>query len=360
MSSKLALEGMPLQVLGTGSALPGPPLTTEMLLARVSPYLTPGNVSLARRLARRLAIGSRHLSRSLAQPVEGTRPEDSGPRLAARALRKAFDGARFDSDTVDFLIGHTATPHTLLPSNTAWTADELGFAGPHLELRQACTGFAAAALTAAGLLRSGAQVVAVVGSETGSVFFDPRQAAQDAGQLVNLVQMGDGAGAVLFGPLESPSASRIELIFYGSSGLGRAPALSQVDGGSGSPRVGDTGVPHFNHQFQDIRAHGFELLRTALRAAASAGIDARTIDWFIPHQVNGRLPELCAAHLGLPGERVVCEADALGNLGSGAIWVALDRLRNSKRLAPNARVLVLGAEATKFLYGGFLYVHGTS
>jgi 3-oxoacyl-[acyl-carrier-protein] synthase III len=119
-------------------------------------------------------------------------------------------------------------------------------------------------------------------------------------------------------------------------------------------------VPHFNHQFQDIRAHGFELLRTALRAAASAGIDARTIDWFIPHQVNGRLPELCAAHLGLPGERVVCEADALGNLGSGAIWVALDRLRNSKRLAPNARVLVLGAEATKFLYGGFLYVHGTS
>ncbi len=358
MGSKLALERTPFQVLGTGSALPGPPLGTEMLLARVSPYLAPGAVSLARRLARRLAIDSRHLSRSLAQPIESTRPEDSGPRLAARALRGALDRAL--PDAVDFLIGHTATPHTLLPSNTAWTADELGFAGPHLELRQACTGFAAAALTAAGLLRSRAQAVAVVGSETGSVFFDPRQAAQDSGQLVNLVQMGDGAGAVLLGPLENPTASRIELIFYGSSGLGRAPALSMVDGGSGSPRVGDSGVPHFNHQFQSIRTQGIELLRAGLRAASSAGIDVRTIDWFIPHQVNGRLPELCAAHLGLPGERVVCEADVLGNLGSAAIWVALDRLRRSRRLAPNARVLVLGAEATKFLYGGFLYVHGAS
>ena len=360
MSNKIALERTPLQVLGTGSALPGPPVTTETLLTRVTSYLSPDSVSLARRIARRLAINSRHLSRSLAQPIEGTRPEDSGPRLAARALRKALDRARLDPDAVNFLIGHTATPHTLLPSNTAWTADELGFAGPHLELRQACTGFAAGALAAAGLLSSRARAVAVVGSETGSVFFDPRQAAQDSGQLVNLVQMGDGAGAVLLGPLESPSASRIELIFYGSSGLGRAPALSMVDGGSGSPRVGVSGVPHFNHQFQDIRAHGFELLHSALRAASSAGIDARTIDWFIPHQVNGRLPELCAAHLGLPGERVVCEADALGNLGSAAIWVALDRLRRSGRLAPNARVLVLGAEATKFLYGGFLYVHGAS
>jgi 3-oxoacyl-[acyl-carrier-protein] synthase-3 len=360
MSSKIAFERTPLQVLATGSALPGPPVSTEMLLARVGPYLTVGNVSLARRLARRLAIDARHLSRSLAQPVEGTRAEDSGPRLAARALRTALDRARLDPDAVDFLIGHTATPHTLLPSNTAWTADELGFAGPHLELRQACTGFAAAALTAAGLLSSRAQAVAVVGSETGSVFFDPRQAVQNAGQLVNLVQMGDGAGAVLFGPLENPTAPRIELIFYGSSGLGRAPALSLVDGGSGSPRVGKSGVPHFDHQFQDIRVHGFELLRSALRAASSAGIDARTIDWFIPHQVNGRLPELCAAHLGLPGERVVCEANALGNLGSAAIWVTLDRLRHSRRLAPNARVLVLGAEATKFLYGGFLYVHGAS
>jgi hypothetical protein len=56
MRTKIALERTPFQVLGTGSVLPGPPLSTEMLLARVSPYLAPDTVSLARRLARRLAI----------------------------------------------------------------------------------------------------------------------------------------------------------------------------------------------------------------------------------------------------------------------------------------------------------------
>jgi len=50
----------------------------------------------------------------------------------------------------------------------------------------------------------------------------------------------------------------------------------------------------------------------------------------------------------------------LGNLGSAAIWVTLDRLRRSGRLALGDRVMVLGAEASKYMYGGFLYVHGNT
>ena len=45
------------------------------------------------------------------------------------------------------------------------------------------------------------------------------------------------------------------------------------------------------------------------------------------------------------------------NLGSAAIWVSLDRLRRSGRLRESDKVLVLGAEATKYLYGGFVYTH---
>jgi 3-oxoacyl-[acyl-carrier-protein] synthase-3 len=33
-------------------------------------------------------------------------------------------------------------------------------------------------------------------------------------------------------------------------------------------------------------------------------------------------------------------------------------LRSSGRLKRGDRVLVLGAEATQYLYGGFVYVHG--
>jgi len=277
---------------------------------------------------------------------------------AARALHEALAEAGSRVNAIEFLIGHTATPHTLLPSNSAWTADELGYGGPHVELRQACSGFAASVLLADGLLATSARTVAIVGSETGSVFFDPRRIADDRSQIVNLVQMGDGAGAVLLGPLRDERRSRIERPFYGSLGLGRTPGLALEQGGSGAPLVTSGGVPHFTHRHEDIRAHGLTLLRASLAAAQVQGVDLRAVEWFLPHPANGRMAGVCAEHLGLPEDRVVCDAGRVGNLGSAAIWVALDRLRRSGRLQPGHRVLVLGAEATKYLYGGFLYVHG--
>ena len=41
---------------------------------------------------------------------------------------------------------------------------------------------------------------------------------------------------------------------------------------------------------------------------------------------------------------------------SAAIWLALAELR-AGGLPTGARVLALGAEASKYLYGGFAYVH---
>ena len=50
----------------------------------------------------------------------------------------------------------------------------MDFHGPHMELRQACTGFANALVIAQGLLATpGCGPVAIVGSETGSVHLDP-------------------------------------------------------------------------------------------------------------------------------------------------------------------------------------------
>ena len=347
-------------VLGTGAALPGKPITTAALVAAMAPHLSSGAAALAKRIAQRLAIETRHLSRALQSPVEGVSAEYSAPRLAASAIRQALAQRVTNVDQLDFLIGHTATPHTLLPSNTAWTADELRYSGPHAELRQACTGFAAALMLARGLLGTGSRLVAVVGSETGSVFLDPRHIADDPSQLVNLVQMGDGADGVVLGHHVDRSLSSIERPFYGSTGLGQVPGLSLNEGGSGAPWVAHRGVPHFSHRHSDIKVHGMALLARSLEAARAAGIDPAQINWFLPHQANGRMAEICATHLHLPRERVFCDAGAVGNLGSAAIWVALDRLRRSGRLAIGDRVLVLGAEATKYLYGGFLYVHGSS
>jgi 3-oxoacyl-[acyl-carrier-protein] synthase III len=68
------------------------------------------------------------------------------------------------------------------------------------------------------------------------------------------------------------------------------------------------------------------------------------------------MAEFLSPFLGIKPERVFVNAEELGNTGSAAIWLALAELRKSLR--PGASVLALGAEATKYMFGGFHYVQG--
>jgi 3-oxoacyl-[acyl-carrier-protein] synthase-3 len=235
-------------------------------------------------------------------------------------------------------------------------ADLLGYEGPFVELRQACTGFANALVFATGLLSSRhCGPVAVVGSETGSIYFDPLHAQRDPAQLVNALQMGDAAGACVLVSPDRQGVAQLGRVFFGYAGARLQPGF-RLEGG-GSDIAPTPGMPlEFAHDYVGIRARGAELFAAALSAARDAGIDTRGVDHFIPHQANGKMASLLATSLGLDEKRVFVNANRIGNTGSAAIWVALHELR--ARLSVGEQVCVLGAEATKYLFGGFLYVHG--
>ncbi|MBA3054249.1 MAG: 3-oxoacyl-ACP synthase [Sphingomonadales bacterium] len=335
-----------LAVLGTGTALPGPPLSSEDLIELVHRRFAVDVRHEARAVARRMAIASRHICRDFAARHEAARPGQGNADLAAGAVAVALAAAGLNVSDVGYLIGHTTTPEQPLPSNIAYVADRLGYAGPHVELRQACTGFANALMIATGLLAApGAKPVVIVGSETGSLFFDPGRMAQDRGQIVNMMQMGDGAGAVVLGPAPQAGAM-LEAIWFGSIGLGRRPGIQQL-----------SGRQEFDHDFAGILKSGRELFDADVAAASALGFPVEAAHFLIPHQVSGRVRLQAASHLGVSQERVFVNADRIGNTGSAAIWLALADLRASG-LETGARVLALGAEASKYLYGGFAYVHG--
>lgn len=348
-----------MQVLGTGASLPGAPVSTQELLARIERGFGL-NIRTGVALGRRLGIAHRHLSRDVKERFEPPRSGDRNPELAARAVAMALNQASLGIEQLQYLIGHTATPARPLPPNTAEVADILGHARPYGELRQACTGFANALQWAEGLLRaSDAEPIAIVGSEVGSVFFDPLALQEDPGQWVNLVQMGDGAGAIVLGPDRGASGAYLESAFFGHLGPGRVPGFSLEEGGSDFPalRPGRSSAT-FHHDFEAVRAGGAELFSAGLEAAQEAGVEISALSSILPHQVNGRIGAWLAEAFRLPLERFFVNADHVGNLGSAAIWVALHELRLSGTLKPGDRVLVLGAEATQYLFGGFVYVHG--
>lgn len=259
-------------------------------------------------------------------------------------MAAALDNACLAVSEIGYLVGHTSTPEQSLPANIALVADRLEYGGPHVELRQACTGFANALMIASGLLAMpGAKPVAIVGSETGSLFFDPLRMSEDRGQIVNMLQMGDGAAAIILGPGPGPSTgAAIEAMWFGSQGLGRSPGIQQ-----------HAGSAEFDHDFAGILRSGPARFDVGAATAASLGFPVDAAHVAIPHQVSGRVGSQAAAHFGLPEERFFVNADRAGNTGSAAIWLALAELRADGDLRLGSRVLALGAEASKYLYGGF-------
>ena len=334
-----------LGVMGTGLALPGVSLTTEGLVALIEQRFRFGRSRQALAIARRLDIRSRHISRPFEFRRETALPGQANPDLAAEAVLAALDDAGIAVGDLAYLIGHTTTPAQLLPPNIALVADRLGYRGPFVELRQACTGFANALMIASGLLgEAGSAPVAIVGSETGSLFLDPGK-LDDAGQIVNLVQMGDGAGAVILGPRRS-AGDAILAGWFGATGFDREPGIQL-----------QSGACEFDHDFAAVAAHGPALFDAGAQTLARLGHRLAEFDWIVPHQVSGKIGALAAGHFGIDEERFFGNASRIGNTGSAAIWIALAELRASG-LDCGATVATLGAEASKFMYGGFAYRHG--
>ena len=157
-----------LTLLGSGSSLPGEAVGNDALLNALKRHCGVAKAHLAKRYAGRLGITSRHLSRSLEHARSGARDGMDAPSLCRKALQKSGP-----VNDINYLLGHTSTPHTLLPPNIAWVADDLAYSGPYLELRQACTGFANALVIAAAMIgEDPATRIGIVGSENGSPYFD--------------------------------------------------------------------------------------------------------------------------------------------------------------------------------------------
>ncbi|KEQ16217.1 3-oxoacyl-[acyl-carrier-protein] synthase III C-terminal domain-containing protein [Endozoicomonas numazuensis] len=347
-----------LKLLGSGSSLPGKSIDNSTLISHLSRACGERTARKAHALARQLGIKSRHLSRRLDQAI--SQPQVSATDLAVQSIQQAIQQAKREADLNEagFLVTHTATPHSLLPSGAAWIADELRLPCPYMELRQACTGFANALQIAQSMLGQNHELKPMIltGTEVGSVFFDIDSEFVDINQLVNFVQMGDGSGSVIVSQDDSSSEQIISHCFTGHIGLGQEPGF-QLEGASSSNPTCPHGLPAFLHNPQAVRQLGPQLFIKGIEAVVSQGFELEHFAYILPHQANGHIDRQLSDYLGIEKGRIVNDAKQLGNLGSAAIWTSFDRLRKSGKLKRGDQVLILGAESTKYMYGGFVYTH---
>ncbi|GAA1251175.1 3-oxoacyl-[acyl-carrier-protein] synthase-3 [Microbacterium phyllosphaerae] len=238
--------------------------------------------------------------------------------LATVAAAEAIEKSGISADQVDLVIVATISNPKQSPSVSAIVADRVG-ANPAAayDINAACAGYAYAVTQADALIRSGAARYAlVIGTEKLSDIVDP------ADRSISFL-LGDGAGAALIGPSDTPG---IAPAVWGSDGS-KADAVG-MNGTLTEFRDGEVPWPTLRQEGQTVfRWAVWEMAKVAREALDRAGVEPTDIAAFIPHQANMRIIDEFAKQLKLPESTVIArDIETTGNTSAASIPLASHRL----------------------------------
>jgi 3-oxoacyl-[acyl-carrier-protein] synthase-3 len=238
--------------------------------------------------------------------------------LATDAAKEAVERSGVDPSLIDAVIVATISNPKQSPSVAAIVADRIGTTpAAAYDVNAACAGFSYGIAQADALIRSGtANYAVVVGTEKLSDIVDPTD------RSISFL-LGDGAGAVVIGPSDTPG---IGPTVWGSDGSkADAVAMNHTltefrDGESPWPTLRQEGPTVF-------RWAVWEMAKVARQALEVSGIEASDLAAFIPHQANMRIIDELAKQLKLPDTVVIGrDIETTGNTSAASIPLAAHRL----------------------------------
>ncbi len=254
--------------------------------------------------------------------------------LAEQAANDALKNAGLTGADVDAVLLSTVTYFHQTPAGAAIVADRIG-ATPAAawDISAACAGYCYGIGQADALVRAGtARNVLVIGAEKMSDFVDPTD------RSISFL-LGDGAGAVVVGPSDTPG---IGPTVWGSDGS-QAQAIRQTHSWL-DVRDSDAGFPTLRQEGPTVfKWAGFQMAPVAAKAMAAAGVEPEQIEAFVPHQANMRIIDQMIKQLKLP-ESVVVGRDIAdtGNTSAASIPLATERLLREDQVPSGALALQIG------------------
>lgn len=272
--------------------------------------------------------------------------------MAEVASRAALEHAGITPDQVGFVLVATVTHPFQTPAAAPELAYRLGSTAPALDISAACAGYCYAVALASDMVKgSSADYVLVVGVEKLSDFTDP----YDRGSAFIF---GDGAGACVIGPSDTPGISPT---VWGSDGAQR-DAITQREswvtvkdtwlneewapGDEHAELEGRSvkGWPAIGMQGQSVfRWAVWGMAPVALQAIERAGITIDDLDAFIPHQANVRIIDAMAKQLKLPADIVIARDIATtANTSAASVPLATARMLAEKEVPSGGLALQIG------------------
>ncbi|WRP13369.1 beta-ketoacyl-ACP synthase III [Geochorda subterranea] len=257
--------------------------------------------------------------------------------LAMQAARRAMEAAGVAPEAIGLVVVATVTPDMAFPSTANLVQHGLGIKGAAaFDLAAACSGFLYGLDVAASAIQSGrVRHALVIGAECLSKITDYTDRS-------TCVLFGDGAGAVVLGPVSEGHGILASQL--GSDGA-YGDLLCLPAGGSRRPASERTVAERLHY----IKMQGNEVFKIAVRtmgeaaeqALRQAGLGVDQVRYLIPHQANIRIIDAAAKRLGIPEERVVVNIDRYGNTSAASIGIALDETARAGKLADGDVVVMV-------------------
>jgi 3-oxoacyl-[acyl-carrier-protein] synthase-3 len=254
--------------------------------------------------------------------------------MAVEASNEAIQKAGIKPAEIEAVIFSTITHPYQTPSAASLLAELVGAnPAPAFDISAACAGYCYGIAQADSLVRSGtAKYVLVVGGEKLSDYIDPTD------RSISFL-LGDGAGAAIVGPSDSPGISKS---VWGSDGskweaVGMTGSLLDFRDGTGSwPTLVQEGQSVF-------RWAVWEMVKVAKEALEVAGVKPEELAALVTHQANERIIDEMAKQLALP-ESVVVAKDIIttGNTSAASIPLAMHALMAEGRIKSGDLALQIG------------------
>jgi len=248
-------------------------------------------------------------------------PEETPVTMATEAARKAVADAGVDPAQVGLVVLATCSMLQPIPGGSSQVATAIGAtnAGAY-DLNAACAGFCYGLAAASDAVRLGsAEYAVVIGSEkiTNWIDWSDRSSA---------ILFGDGAGAAVVGPSDTPG---IGPVVFGSDGTASG-LIDMTEAGR-------------------LRLDGPAVFRWATTALAdvmvaicdAAGVAPTDLAAFVPHQANLRIINALARQIGATNAVIAQDVVDTGNTSAASVPLALARLRREGAVTTGDLALTL-------------------
>lgn len=278
--------------------------------------------------------------------------------LGCEAAKMAFSKAGCTAQDIDAIIFATLTPDITFPGSGVLLHQMLGCRQiPAYDIRNQCSGFLYGLEMADALIKTGVyKKILLVGAEVHSSGLELNNRGRDVAVL-----FGDGAGAVVLGPMEGKGTIEdrgVHLTKLSADGVGARELWVEAPSSNRQPRITqamlDEGKQYPRMNGKVVFKWATEKMPEISEAAMKQiGVGVNDLQWFVPHQANLRINELVARRLGVPDEKCWNNIVRFGNTTAATIPIGLSELLDQGKAKAGDMVL-MAAFGAGFTWGSGL------